>query len=44
MNSIFSAKRKLHYLINYLFYFLFFAAGFIAGGGSLNKILNFFNF
>lgn len=43
MNEIFKVKRKLHFFINYAFYFLFFAAGFLLGGGSLEKILDFFN-
>lgn len=44
MSEIFKIKRKLHYFINYAFYFLFFAVGYLLGGGSLEKIFDFFNF
>lgn len=44
MNEIFKIKRKLHYFINYAFYFLFFAVGYLLGGGSIEKIFDFFNF
>lgn len=43
MNELMKTKRKLHYLLNYLFYFLFFGAGFLLGGGSVNNILEMFN-
>lgn len=39
MNDIMKAKRKAHMLVNYAFYFLFFAAGFLVGGGNLQKLI-----
>jgi hypothetical protein len=38
MNQMFRLKSKLHRLINMAFYIVFFIAGFIAGGGSFEKI------
>lgn len=43
MNNIFRLKYKMHRFINILFYFLFFAAGFLIGGGTLEKVINIFN-
>lgn len=31
MNGILRAKRKVHYLVNYLFYFFIFGSGFLVG-------------
>lgn len=44
MNEIFRAKRKIHYLINCAFYLLFFVAGFLIGGGKIEKISDIFSF
>ena len=38
MHEMFKVKRKLHYLINLAFYLLFFIAGFLTGGGKIEKI------
>ncbi len=43
MNEIFKAKRKIHYLINVAFYLLFFIAGFLIGGGKIEKISDIFS-
>lgn len=41
MNNIFRFKRKLHKLVNMFFYLLFFIVGFLLGGGSLEKIIDY---
>lgn len=45
--NIFRLKRQAHRLVNISFYFFFFAAGFLLGGGTIEKIIsvfiNFFN-
>lgn len=43
MNQVLRAKRKIHYLINMAFYLLFFVAGFLIGGGKIEKISDIFN-
>lgn len=43
MNNIFKIKYKLHHLINVAFYLLFFIAGFLIGGGKIEKISDMFN-
>lgn len=40
MKNIFKLKYKLHHLINISFYLIFFIAGFIMGGGSIEKIFD----
>lgn len=43
MKTIFRLKYKLHHLINCLFYIFFFIVGFLVGGGSLEKIIDYIN-
>ena len=38
------AKYKMHKFVNLLFYFLVFLAGFLLGGGKIEKVLDMFKF
>lgn len=43
MRGFFRFKRFLHVFINKIFYFIAFALGFMLGGGTLEKVVSFFN-
>lgn len=38
VNNLFRIKRNAHRLVNYSFYFIFFAAGYVLGGGAIEKM------
>lgn len=38
------AKYKMHRLVNLLFYFLVFLAGFLLGGGHIEKVFDMFKY
>lgn len=41
--NIFKLKRQAHRLVNISFYFLFFMAGFVLGGGTIEKVYSIFS-